>query len=53
MPTLYARFAAHIDAALDALEGEGALIAVDRRNVTVEPPRDPAQLNALKAGAAG
>jgi arginyl-tRNA synthetase len=39
--TLYARFAAHIDAALDALEADGALTAgVDRRNVTVEPPRD-------------
>ena len=43
MTTLYARFAAHIDAALDALEADGALTAgVDRRNVTVEPPRDPA-----------
>ena len=41
MTTLYARFAAHIDAALDALEADGALTAgVDRRNVTVEPPRD-------------
>jgi arginyl-tRNA synthetase len=40
--TLYARFAAYVDAALDALEGEGALTAgLDRRNVTVEPPRDP------------
>ncbi len=39
--TLYARFAAHIDAALNALEADGALTAgVDRRNVTVEPPRD-------------
>lgn len=39
--TLYARFAAHIDAALDALEADGVLTAgVDRRNVTVEPPRD-------------
>ena len=39
--TLYARFAAHIDAALDALEADGALTpGVDRRNVTVEPPRD-------------
>ncbi len=39
--TLYARFAAHLDAALDALEAEGALPSgLDRRNVTVEPPRD-------------
>jgi arginyl-tRNA synthetase len=41
--TLYARFAAHIDAALDALAGEGALPAgIDRGAVAVEPPRDPA-----------
>ncbi len=41
--TLYARFAAHLDVALDALEAEGALPSgLDRRNVTVEPPRDPA-----------
>jgi arginyl-tRNA synthetase len=40
--TLYARFAAHLDAALDALEAEGALVAgVARTAVTVEPPRDP------------
>ncbi len=40
--TLYARFAAHLDSALDALEAEGTLpAALDRRNVTVEPPRDP------------
>ncbi len=39
--TLYARFAAHIDAALDALEADGILTTgVDRRSVTVEPPRD-------------
>jgi arginyl-tRNA synthetase len=39
--TLYARFAAHIEDALNALETEGVLTAgVDRRNVTVEPPRD-------------
>lgn len=39
--TLYARFAAHVDAALNALEADGALTGgVDRRNVTVEPPRD-------------
>lgn len=43
MTTLYARFAAHVDQALDALENEGALARdLDRRNVTVEPPRDPA-----------
>ena len=41
MPTLHARFAADLDAALDALEGEGALArGLDRHNVTVEPPRD-------------
>jgi len=41
LPTLHARFAADLDAALDALEGEGALVrGLDRRNVTVEPPRD-------------
>ncbi len=40
--TLYAAFAAHIAAALDALEQEGALPAgLPRGNVTVEPPRDP------------
>ncbi|MGZ8348097.1 MAG: arginine--tRNA ligase, partial [Allosphingosinicella sp.] len=39
--TLYARFAAHLHAALDALEQEGALAAgVDRAAVAVEPPRD-------------
>ena len=43
MPTLHARFAADLSAALDALEGEGGLPrGLDRRNVTVEPPRDPA-----------
>lgn len=41
--TLYARFATHIDDALDALVREGALPeGLDRRAVTVEPPRDPA-----------
>ena len=41
--TLYARFATHLDRALDALESEGALVAgVPRSAVTVEPPRDPA-----------
>ncbi len=40
--TLYARFAAHIDAILDELEGEGQLApGVERRAVAVEPPRDP------------
>ena len=40
--TLYARFAAHLDALLDALEGEGQLPAGLKRNaVAVEPPRDP------------
>jgi arginyl-tRNA synthetase len=39
--TLYARFAAHLDALLDALEGEGQLPAGLKRNaVAVEPPRD-------------
>ena len=39
--TLYTRFAAHIDAALDRLTEAGALPGgLDRRNVTVEPPRD-------------
>ncbi len=37
MTTLYARFAAHIDAALDTID---ALQSADRRHVTVEPPRD-------------
>ncbi|WP_294190074.1 arginine--tRNA ligase [uncultured Sphingomonas sp.] len=40
--TLYARFAAHVGDALDALVSAGELPAdLDRRNVTVEPPRDP------------
>ena len=40
--TLYARFAAHIAAALDALEAEGRLPAgLARGAVAVEPPRDP------------
>ncbi len=39
--TLYARFAAHLDALLDALEGEGQLPAgLKRGAVAVEPPRD-------------
>jgi arginyl-tRNA synthetase len=41
LPTLHARFAADLDLILDALVAEGALPAgLDRRNVTVEPPRD-------------
>jgi len=40
--TLYTRFAAHLDAVLDALVTAGDLPAgLDRANVTVEPPRDP------------
>jgi arginyl-tRNA synthetase len=40
--TLYARFAAHVDDALDALEAEGKLASgLDRAAVAVEPPRDP------------
>ena len=39
--TLFTRFTAHVDAALDALTAAGTLPAgMDRRNVTVEPPRD-------------
>ncbi len=39
--TLYVRFAAHLDAALDALVAVGDLPAgLERRAVTVEPPRD-------------
>lgn len=39
--TLYPRFAAHLDAALDALVASGQLPAgLERRAVTVEPPRD-------------
>ena len=38
--TLYTRFAAHLDAALDALVASGALPGgLERRAVTVEPPR--------------
>jgi len=41
--TLYARFAAQLDAILDALEAEGALApGIERGAVAVEPPRDPA-----------
>ena len=39
--TLYARFAAHIGGALDALEQEGLLPAgIGREGIAVEPPRD-------------
>jgi arginyl-tRNA synthetase len=39
--TLYARFAGHIAAALDTMVAAGLLPeGLDRRNVTVEPPRD-------------
>ncbi|HLL59569.1 MAG TPA: arginine--tRNA ligase, partial [Allosphingosinicella sp.] len=42
MSTLYARFAGHLDAILDQLEGEGQLApGVERGAVAVEPPRDP------------
>ncbi len=41
--TLYARFAAHLDAILDQLETEGHLPAgLSRKAVAVEPPRDAA-----------
>ena len=41
MPTLHARFATDLAAALDALEQEGALPAgLARQSITVEPPRD-------------
>jgi arginyl-tRNA synthetase len=41
LTTLYARFAAFLDDALDALEREGALApGLDRKAVAVEPPRD-------------
>ncbi|URW76906.1 arginine--tRNA ligase [Sphingomonas donggukensis] len=39
--TLYPRFAAHIDSALDALVAAGTLPAgLERRAITIEPPRD-------------
>src|SRR5690606_17997216 len=42
-PTVYAAFAATIDAALAALEAEGVLPPGGPRDaVSVEPPRDPA-----------
>ena len=41
--TLYSRFAAHLDAALDVLETAGELPAgLNRTAITVEPPRDAA-----------
>ncbi len=41
--TVHAAFAGHVDAALDALVAAGTLPAgLNRANVTVEPPRDPA-----------
>lgn len=41
--TLYSRFAAYVDAALNALEAAGDLPSgIERRAVIVEPPRDPA-----------
>jgi len=40
--SLYNRFTAHLDAVLDALEADGTLTAgLNRKPVTVEPPRDP------------
>lgn len=40
--TLYARFAAYLDTALDSLVAAGTLPAgLERRAITVEPPRDP------------
>jgi arginyl-tRNA synthetase len=40
--SLYAQYAALLDGMLDDLVAEGALPAgIDRKNVTVEPPRDP------------
>jgi arginyl-tRNA synthetase len=41
--SLFVRFADHVDTALDVLVATCVLRAgLDRRNVTVEPPRDPA-----------
>ena len=40
--SLYARYSALLDEALDELVGDGLLpSAIDRKHVTVEPPRDP------------
>ena len=41
--SLYAQYAALLDGVLDELVSDGALPqGIERRNVTVEPPRDPA-----------
>ena len=41
--SLYAQYAALLDGVLDELVAEGALPeGLERRGVTVEPPRDPA-----------
>jgi len=41
--SLYAQYSALLDGVLDGLVGEGTLPAdLDRRQVAVEPPRDPA-----------
>ena len=41
--SLYARYSALLDGVLDSLVADGTLPAdLDRRNVAVEPPRDPA-----------
>jgi arginyl-tRNA synthetase len=41
--TIFARFSHHVDGILDALTKDGTLPqGLDRGNVTVEPPRDPA-----------
>jgi arginyl-tRNA synthetase len=41
--SLYAQYSALLDGLLDELVAEGALPReLDRKNVTVEPPRDPA-----------
>jgi arginyl-tRNA synthetase len=41
--TIFARFSHHVDGILDALAKDGTLPqGLDRGNVTVEPPRDPA-----------
>lgn len=41
--TLYAAYAGHLNAALDALEADGSLPSgLKRAAITVEPPRDPA-----------
>ncbi len=43
MTTLYARFAADLDGVLDGLVAAGTLPeGIERRAITVEPPRDPA-----------